>query len=92
MRHLPYLPCCEWNPTINIDKLWTLVSDEVREQAAKGGAAPIIDLPAKGYFKVIGRSELPKIVRARDFSESAEKKIKEAGGACEKVVPKGKKD
>ena len=25
------------------------------------------------------------IVRAKDFSESAEKKIKEAGGICEKI-------
>jgi large subunit ribosomal protein L27Ae len=97
MRHLRYLPCREWNPAINVDKLWTLVSEDVREQAAKGGAAPIIDLPAKGYFKVLGRGELPKIpviVRARDFSESAEQKIREAGGTCEKVVskPKGKKE
>ncbi|OHT13947.1 60S ribosomal protein L27a [Tritrichomonas foetus] len=91
MRHLHLLPCREWNPSINLDKLWTLVPAEVREQAATkkaGEAVPVIDCIANGFFKVTGRGELPKIpfiVRAKDFTESAEKKIKEAGGACEKV-------
>ena len=39
----------------------------------------------KGYFKVLGKGELPKIpviVKAKLFSKTAEKRIKEAGGAC----------
>jgi large subunit ribosomal protein L27Ae len=91
MRRFRWLPCREWNPAINVDKLWTLVSDEVRNQAATKKAnepVPVIDCVANGFFKVTGRGELPKvpfIVRAKDFSESAEAKIKAAGGACEKV-------
>ena len=91
MRHLHLLPCREWNPSINIDKLWTLVPPEVREQANGKGqkdAVPVIDCVANGFFKVTGRGELPNIpfiVRAKDFTKQAEEKIKAAGGACEKV-------
>ena len=33
-------------PSLNLDKLWTLVSDDVREKAAKAtdGKAPVIDV------------------------------------------------
>lgn len=91
MRQFHLLNCREWEPIINVDKLWTLVPEEVRKQAAEkkaGEAVPVIDCVANGYFKVIGRGELPQIpfiVRAKDFTESAEQKIKAAGGACEKV-------
>jgi large subunit ribosomal protein L27Ae len=91
MRRFRWLPCREWSPTINVDKLWTLVSPEIREQAAgkkAGEAVPVIDCVSNGFFKVTGRGELPKIpfvVRAKDFTQGAEKKIKEAGGVCEKV-------
>jgi large subunit ribosomal protein L27Ae len=91
MRHLHLLKNREWNPSINLDKLWTLVPDEIRNQAKglkQGDAVPVIDCVAKGFFKVLGRGELPKIpfiVRAKDFSASAEKKIRDAGGVCEKV-------
>ena len=39
----------------------------------------------QGYSKVLGKGSLPKqplIVKAKFFSRSAEKKIKNAGGAC----------
>lgn len=39
----------------------------------------------QGYFKVLGKGELPKtpvIVKAKEFSSKAEKRIKEAGGVC----------
>ena len=91
MRHLHLLPCREWNPSINVDKLWTLVPQEVREQAAQkkaGEPVPVIDVCQHGFFKVTGRGELPNIplvVRAKDFTAGAEAKIKAAGGACEKV-------
>lgn len=91
MRHLHLLPCREWNPSINVDKLWTLVPPEVRDQAATkkaGEPAPVIDVTQAGFFKVTGRGELPQIpliVRAKDFTAGAEAKIKAAGGACEKV-------
>lgn len=74
-------------PTINVDKLWTLVSEETRDQAeqSKDGKAPIIDVTQSGYFKVLGKGRLPKIpviVKAKFFSKDAESKIKAIGGAC----------
>ena len=91
MRHLHLIKSREFYPEINVDKLWTLVPEEVRINAEKLTAkdpVPVIDCVQNGFFKVLGRGELPKIpmiVRAKDFSASAEKKIKEAGGVCEKV-------
>merc|ERR1712083_842798 len=74
-------------PTVNVDKLWSLVSEQTRTNYAKKpeGTAPIIDCIQAGYYKVLGKGLLPKqaaIVKARYFSKSAEKKIKEAGGTC----------
>ena len=50
-----------------------------------GGKAPVIDVSRAGYFKVLGKGNLPKqpvIVKARFFSRIAEEKIKKVGGAC----------
>jgi len=73
-------------PTINTEKLWTLVSEETRKEAAgKKDAALVIDVTKSGFFKVLGKGNLPKIpiiVKAKLFSATAEKRIKEAGGAC----------
>ena len=74
-------------PSINLDKLWTLVSEHHKEKAAasKSKKVPVIDCNRAGYFKVLGKGVLPKqpvIVKARLFSRSAEEKIKKAGGAC----------
>eukprot|EP01138_Halocafeteria_seosinensis_P006979 gb/GECG01007137.1/.p1 GENE.gb/GECG01007137.1/~~gb/GECG01007137.1/.p1 ORF type:complete len:152 (+),score=11.15 gb/GECG01007137.1/:1-456(+) len=76
-------------PTLNLDKLWSLVSEETLEKAKseaqkKSGNAPLIDVTDHGYFKVLGNGRLPKIpvvVRARHISRLAEKKIKGVGGA-----------
>ncbi|EPQ12511.1 60S ribosomal protein L27a, partial [Myotis brandtii] len=74
-------------PTVNLDKLWTLVSEQTRVNAAKSktGVAPIIDVVRSGYYKVLGKGKLPKqpvIVKAKFFSRRAEEKIKGVGGAC----------
>ncbi|ELK33879.1 60S ribosomal protein L27a [Myotis davidii] len=74
-------------PTVNLDKLWTLVSEQTRVKAAKSktGAAPIIDVVRSGYYKVLGKGKLPKqhvIVKAKFFSRRAEEKIKGVGGDC----------
>ncbi|KAM7327155.1 hypothetical protein ACRRTK_013522 [Alexandromys fortis] len=74
-------------PTVNLDKLWTLVSEQTRVNAAKNkiGVAPIIDVVRSGYYKVLGKGKLPKqpvIVKAKFFSRRAEEKIKGVGGAC----------
>ena len=75
-------------PTINVEKLWSLLSEKSLkklESKDNAGKAPVLDLTSKGYFKVLGKGSLPSkplIVKARFFSARAEKKIKEAGGAC----------
>ena len=75
-------------PIINLDVLWTLVSDQTREKYAKAkatDAVPVIDVTKKGFFKVLGKGALPKqpvIVKAKYFSKLAEEKIKAVGGAC----------
>merc|ERR1711974_283470 len=73
-------------PTINLDKLWSLVSEQTRVKYEKNDKkAPVIDISRAGYFKVLGRGLLPKqpvIVKARFFSRIAEEKIKAVGGAC----------
>ena len=73
-------------PSINLDKIWSLVSEQTREKYAENTKkAPVIDISRAGFFKVLGKGNLPKqpvIVKARFFSKIAEKKIKEVGGAC----------
>ncbi|KAL2816331.1 ATP-dependent DNA helicase-like protein [Aspergillus granulosus] len=81
-----------WKPTINLDKLWSLVPTEQRDAYVSGqktDTAPVIDLLSLGYSKVLGKGRLPAIplvVRARYVSRDAEQKIKEAGGVVELVA------
>uniref|UniRef100_A0A8C3VWB8 Large ribosomal subunit protein uL15 n=1 Tax=Catagonus wagneri TaxID=51154 RepID=A0A8C3VWB8_9CETA len=87
MRHYHLKRNQSFCPTVNLDKLWTLVSEQTRINAAKNktGAAPIIDVVRSGYYKVLGKGKLPKqpvIVKAKFFSRRAEEKIKGVGGAC----------
>lgn len=47
-----------WNPVVNLDKLWSLVPAESREKylsKKSGDVAPVIDLLALGYSKVLGK-------------------------------------
>ena len=73
-------------PTVNIDKLWSLIPEETRKKYADDKSkAPIIDVQKKGFFKVLGKGQLPEqpvIVKARFFTKQAEEKIKAAGGVC----------
>ncbi|XP_051057148.1 60S ribosomal protein L27a-like [Phodopus roborovskii] len=87
MRHYHLKRNQSFCPTVNLDKLWTLVSEQTRVNAAKNktGAAPIIDVVRSGYYKVLGKGKLPKqpvIVKAKFFSRRAEERIKGVGGAC----------
>ncbi|PTU16946.1 hypothetical protein P175DRAFT_0519548 [Aspergillus ochraceoroseus IBT 24754] len=81
-----------WKPTINVDKLWSLVPSETRDAYLSGqktDTAPVIDLLSLGYSKVLGKGRLPEVplvVRARYVSRDAEQKIKEAGGVIELVA------
>merc|ERR1712096_18656 len=75
-----------YQPGINLDKLWSLVSEQTRTKyAGQSAKAPVIGCSRAGYFKVLGKGALPKqpvIVKARFFSRRAEEKIKAVGGAC----------
>ncbi|KAK6626173.1 60S ribosomal protein L27A [Polyplax serrata] len=77
----------KWCKAINLDKIWTLVSEDTRLRclAGKDKKAPVIDVVKAGYYKVLGKGKLPKqpvIVRAKFFSKRAEDKIRAVGGAC----------
>merc|ERR1712188_19021 len=90
MRHFHKMKNQYHCPTVNVDRLWTLVPSTVREEYAKEevaakGVVPVIDVTQKGFFKVLGKGRLPNqpvIVKAKFFSKTAEKKIKDVGGAC----------
>ena len=68
-------------PVINLDKIWTLVGEDARVEAAKDtSTAPVIDVTNHGIFKVLGKGTLPSqplVVRAKFVSKLAEQKIKE---------------
>ncbi|XP_039266688.1 large ribosomal subunit protein uL15-like [Styela clava] len=76
----------QYCPTVNLDRLWSLVSEQTRlNYKDKKDVAPVIDVVRAGYFKVLGKGVLPKqpvIVKARFFSRRAEEKIKKVGGTC----------
>jgi large subunit ribosomal protein L27Ae len=85
MRQFHVLKNRTFTPTLNIDKLFNVAGEGVYDAAKNGGGkAPVIDLVSFGYFKLLGNGQInvPVIVKAKYFSKLAEKKIKEAGGAC----------
>merc|ERR1712195_122464 len=70
---------------INFEKIWNLVSEEARKASTKDKAV-VIDVVKSGFFKVLGAGSLPNVpcvVRAKEFSKIAEKRIKAAGGICQ---------
>merc|ERR1712094_69893 len=73
-------------PSVNLSKLWSLVSEQTRTYYAdKKDKAPVIDVVKSGFHKVLGTGSLPEqpvIVKARYFSKRAEQRIKAACGAC----------
>lgn len=78
-------------PTINVDKIWTLLTESHRDALIKSHAAnpsgkvPVIDVTRHGIHKVLGSGivpDRPVIVKARFFTREAEEKIKAVGGVC----------
>ena len=58
---------------------------QIFEKAKSSSKAPVIDVTKAGFFKVLGKGNLPDVplvVKARYFSKKAEAAIKAAGGAC----------
>lgn len=87
MRHYNLKRNQYFCPTVNVDKLWTLVSEQTYEhyKNAKTDKAPVIDITRAGFFKLLGKGALPNIpviVKAKLISRQAEEKIKAVGGAC----------
>jgi large subunit ribosomal protein L27Ae len=98
MRHFNLQRHHDYCPQVNVDQIWTLVSEDTRKNYANHKTkVPVIDVTKaviifyyfitflKGFFKVLGRGFLPKqpvVVKAKFFSKIAEKKIKAVGGAC----------
>ena len=98
MRHFHLQRNQYFKPTINLDKLWTLVPESAR-LASKASNAVVIDVVKsvslkfnnnrvfpQGFHKVLGSGALPNtpcLVRAKEFSARAEKRIIAAGGKCE---------
>uniref|UniRef100_A0A670J5A0 Large ribosomal subunit protein uL15 n=1 Tax=Podarcis muralis TaxID=64176 RepID=A0A670J5A0_PODMU len=76
-----------FHPTVCLEKLWTLFSEQTRLKYVKNlaGLSPVIDVVRSGYYTVLGKGKLPKqpvVAKAKFFSRKAEEKIKEVGGAC----------
>jgi large subunit ribosomal protein L27Ae len=85
MRHFHLVQNHYFNPTINVDKLWSLVPETEQDASLPTGTAVVVDTMKAGYFKVLGKGSIPPkpmIVKAKYFSQTAEEKIKKAGGAC----------
>ena len=78
------------SPTINLDKLWSLLNSSALAHYQKNkDSVPVIDVTKAGYFKVLGKGFLPGtplVVKAKFFSKKAERKIKSIGGACQLVA------
>merc|ERR1712085_52089 len=81
MRHFTWRKNHYVCPTVNVEKLWSLVTKQTFDHYSKEArkTAPVIDCTAAGFFKALGKGnmpEIPIIVKARYFSKDAEKKIK----------------
>ncbi|XP_035559929.1 large ribosomal subunit protein uL15-like [Canis lupus baileyi] len=86
MRHYHLKRNQSFCPTVNLHKLWTLVSEQTWVNATKNKTgATIIDVVRSGYYTVLGKGKLLKqslIMKAKFFSRRAEEKIKGMGGVC----------
>ncbi|XP_010256270.1 PREDICTED: 60S ribosomal protein L27a-2-like [Nelumbo nucifera] len=71
-------------PIVNIDKLWSMIPQDVKDKASADNV-PLVDVTQFGYFKVLGKGVLPPsqpiVVKTKLIPKIAEKKSKEAGGA-----------
>ncbi|RKP05308.1 putative 60S ribosomal protein L27A [Thamnocephalis sphaerospora] len=84
MRYFHLTRNSQHRPVVNVEKLWTLVSEQHRLKYKNNTeVVPVIDTLRAGYGKVLGKGRLPDqpaIVKARYVSSLAERKIKEKGG------------
>lgn len=58
MRRFHLTRNAQWNPTINVDKLWTLVPEQHKKGLkADSQVVPVIDVLQHGYSKVLGNGQ-----------------------------------
>lgn len=73
MRTFHHKRNLDFCPSINVDRLWSMVPEGVYEKAKTDSTmAPVIDVTKLGYFKVLGKGNLPAIplvVKAKFFSK-----------------------
>ncbi|CAE8620931.1 unnamed protein product, partial [Polarella glacialis] len=69
MRNFHLIKHGKVTPTINVERLWSLVSGQTRAYyKEKTDKAPVIDVMKAGYMKVMGKGKLPEqpvIVKAK---------------------------
>jgi large subunit ribosomal protein L27Ae len=59
MRRFHLMRNVQWNPTINVDKLWALVPEEHKKDLKKDSqVVPVVDVLHHGYSKVLGNGRL----------------------------------
>ena len=55
MRRFHLTRNAQWNPTINVDKLWTLVPEEHKKNVKENShIVPVVNVLDHGYSKVLG--------------------------------------
>lgn len=84
MRHYHLKRNQNFCPTVNLNKWWTLISEQTLINATKNttGGAPIIDAVQYDHCNVLGKRKLlkpPVITKAKFFSRRAKEKIKGRG-------------
>ncbi|PWA95503.1 Ribosomal protein L15, conserved site-containing protein [Artemisia annua] len=71
-------------PIVNADKLWSMVPQDAKEKSYADKVLVVV-VTQFGCFKVLGKGVVPlthpMVVKAKLISKTAEKKIKENGGA-----------
>ncbi|KAJ0011309.1 hypothetical protein Pint_33337 [Pistacia integerrima] len=74
MRYFHKLRNKFYYPIVNIDKLWSMVLEDVKEKEGKDNL-PLIDVTQFGYFKVLGKGDLlenkPIVIKAKLVSKIA---------------------
>lgn len=69
MRHFHLTRNMYWRPTINVDKLWSLVpTEEKKDLTETSEVVPVIDTLHHGYGKVLGNGVLVQCFNSLSFA------------------------
>merc|ERR1712137_509613 len=85
MRRFHLKTATRYAPSVDIDRVLSFVPTQQLEDCKGKAEMPVVNLLQHGFWKLLGAGKVPKqpvIVKARSFSNLAEKKVKQAGGAC----------